>query len=104
MSVERLAEMCLELEAQGALNVNFVTPTPLRAAGARGRRDRAWSGLALPVLWNTSGYETAAAVRANAGTVDAYLTDFKYADAALAARYSHASDYRMSRWRRSRPW
>lgn len=93
VSVERLAEMCLELEAQGALNVNFVTPThyapQARAAVAiaRGR------GLALPVLWNTSGYETAAAVRANAGTVDAYLTDFKYADAALAARYSHASDY-----------
>lgn len=93
VSVARLAEMCLELAAQGALNVNFVTPThyavEARAAVALARE----RGLALPVVWNTSGYETAEAVRANAGTVDVYLTDFKYADAALAARYSHAPDY-----------
>ncbi|RDB63123.1 radical SAM protein [Gordonibacter sp. 28C] len=93
VSVERLAEICLELQEQGALNVNFVTPThyapQARAAVsiARGR------GLAIPTVWNTSGYETVAAVRANAGTVDVYLADFKYADSGLAARYSHAPDY-----------
>ena len=57
---------------------------------------RSWwrgRGLALPVVWNTSGYETVAAVQANAGTVDAYLADFKYADPSLAARYSKAPDY-----------
>lgn len=93
VSVERLGEMCLELQEQGALNVNFVTPTHYapQARDAVGlARER---GLVLPVVWNTSGYETVAAVRANAGTVDAYLTDFKYADAGLAARYSHAPDY-----------
>ena len=93
VSVERLAAICLELEAQGALNVNLVTPThyapQARAAVAEARR----RGLAVPVVWNTSGYETVQAVRANAGTVDAYLTDFKYADGALAARYSQAPDY-----------
>ncbi len=93
VSVERLAEICLELQAQGALNVNFVTPThyaPQARAAVGIARER---GLVLPVVWNTSGYETVAAVRANADAVDAYLTDFKYADAALAARYSHAPDY-----------
>lgn len=93
VSVERLAGICLELQAQGALNVNFVTPThyapEAREAVALARSQ----GLALPVVWNTSGYETCAAVRANAGTADVYLTDFKYADSALAARYSHAPDY-----------
>lgn len=93
VSVERLAEMCLELQEQGALNVNFVTPThyavEARAAVALARA----RGLAVPVVWNTSGYETVEAVRANAGTVDAYLTDFKYADAELARRYSRAADY-----------
>lgn len=93
VSVERLAEMCLELEAQGALNVNFVTPThyapEARAAVMRAREQ----GLALPIVWNTSGYETVEAVRENAGVVDVYLTDFKYADPILAARYSHAPDY-----------
>ena len=93
VSVERLAAMCLELQEQGALNVNFVTPThyalQARAAVALARGH----GLAVPVVWNTSGYETEGAVRANAGTVDVYLTDFKYADTRLAARYSHAPDY-----------
>ncbi len=93
VSVDRLAQMCLELQAQGALNVNFVTPTHyaphVRAAVALARE----RGLALPVVWNTSGYETVEAVHANAGTVDVYLTDFKYADAELARRYSHAPDY-----------
>lgn len=93
VSVERLGEMCLELQEQGALNVNFVTPThyaPEARAAVAWARER---GLALPVVWNTSGYETVAAVRANEGTVDAYLTDFKYVDAELARRYSHAPDY-----------
>ena len=93
VSVGRLSEMLLELAAQGALNVNLVTPThyapEARAAVAAARAE----GLSLPVVWNTSGYETVEAVRANAGTVDVYLSDFKYADAALAARYSHAPDY-----------
>lgn len=93
VSIERLAEICLELQEQGALNINFVTPThyapQARTAVALARR----KGLSLPVVWNTSGYETVASVEANAGVVDVYLTDFKYASANLAARYSHASDY-----------
>lgn len=93
ISVERLAEICLELQGQGALNVNFVTPThyapQVRSAVALARR----KGLFLPIVWNTSGYETIASIEANAGVVDVYLTDFKYANASLAARYSRASDY-----------
>lgn len=93
ISVERLAAIMGELEAAGALNINCVTPThyapQIRAAVAQARE----GGMALPVLWNTSGYETVEAVRANVGFVDAYLTDFKYADGDLARRYSHAPDY-----------
>lgn len=93
VSIGRLSEICLELQGQGALNVNFVTPTHYSlaivdaVAGARGR------GLRIPVVWNTSGYERAEAVRALRGTVDVWLADFKYADGALAQRYSHAEDY-----------
>lgn len=93
VTVARLAEMMRELEAQGALNVNLVTAThyapQARAAVATARE----AGMALPVVWNTSGYETVEAVRANRGTVDVYLADLKYADAGLAARYSAAPDY-----------
>lgn len=93
VSIDRVARMCRELEAQGALNINFVTPThyapQVREAVRRARR----AGMALPVVWNTSGYETVEAVRANAGIVDVYLADFKYASSELGARYSKAPDY-----------
>lgn len=93
VGVDRLARICLELQGQGALNINFVTPThyapQIRRAVALARRE----GLRLPVVWNTSGYETVEQVRANRGTVDVYLTDFKYASGDLAARYSNAPEY-----------
>lgn len=93
VSVERLAQICLEQQERGALNVNFVTPTHyaphIRAAVLQARKQ----GLSIPVIWNTSGYETVRTLRRNAGVVDVYLTDFKYASAQLAQRYSAASDY-----------
>ena len=93
VTVDEVADMCLDLQQQGALNVNFVTPTHysphIRAAVAHARA----RGLALPVVWNTSGYETVRAVRDNVGTVDVYLTDFKYCSSSLARRYSAAPDY-----------
>lgn len=93
ITVERLAVIMGELERAGALNINCVTPThfapQIREAVALAREQ----GVALPVLWNTGGYETVEAVRDNIGFVDAYLTDFKYADGELAARYSRAADY-----------
>lgn len=93
VSVENIADMCLDLQRQGALNINFVTPThyaPYARAAVRLGRER---GLELPIVWNTSGYETVQAIRDNAGVVDVYLTDFKYADLSLALRYSGAKNY-----------
>ncbi len=93
VTCEQLAQMCLDLQDEGALNVNFVTPTHyaphIRAAVhmARGQ------GMNLPVVWNTSGYETVEAIKDDKGTVDVYLTDFKYADAALGRRYSQVPNY-----------
>ncbi len=90
---ERLVEICLDLQRQGALNINMVTPTHyadvLRRVIAQARD----TGLTLPIVWNTSGYECVEQIEANEGFVDVYLTDFKYADAVLAERYSHAPDY-----------
>ncbi|MEY8562540.1 radical SAM protein [Eggerthellaceae bacterium 3-80] len=90
---DRLVDICLELQAQGALNINMVTPTHysdvLRRVIAQARK----RGLALPIVWNTSGYELVDQIEANVGFVDVYLTDFKYADPDLAHRYSQAADY-----------
>lgn len=90
---ERLAEIMLELQDQGALNINLVTGThwahllPAALYAARSR------GLAIPVVYNTSGYERVRAVRELEGLVDIWLTDFKYADAELGRRLSHVPNY-----------
>ena len=93
MSASDVAQACLDLQAQGALNINMVTPThfapSVREAVALARRE----GLRIPLVWNTSGYETVSAIRENAGIVDIYLTDMKYADADLGAALSGVADY-----------
>lgn len=90
---EQLAALCLSLEAQGAHNVNFVTPThympSVRSAVLRARE----KGLSVPSVYNTSAYENAEALKFMEGTVDVYLPDFKYIREDLAARYSYAKDY-----------
>lgn len=93
ISIERLAQIYFELQAKGALNINLVTPTHY-APHARAALDLArGQGMDLPVVWNTSGYETVRTVRENRGYADVYLADFKYASSELAARYSKAPDY-----------
>lgn len=88
-----VAQMCLSLQEQGALNINLVTATHV-APLVRSAVTIAHSmGLTLPIVWNTSGYESVSAVQQNAGTVDVYLSDFKYADSHLAKLLSNAPDY-----------
>lgn len=89
----RLAQMMLELQEQGANNINLVTalhfaPT-VREAVLLAREQ----GLALPVVCNTGGYELAETVRAMGDVVDVWLPDFKYASGELAASLSAAPDY-----------
>jgi putative pyruvate formate lyase activating enzyme len=90
---EDLAAVYLELAASGAHNLNLVTPTPhlpvILEAFAIAREN----GCRLPVVYNTSGYERAAAIRLMDGLIDIYLPDFKYADNAVAARLSEAPNY-----------
>lgn len=93
VSPERLAQIMLELQDQGALNINLVTAThyahllPEAIAAARAQ------GLAIPIVYNTSGYERVEAVRELDDLVDIWLTDFKYADARLGRALSHVPDY-----------
>lgn len=93
VSVARLAEICLELQEKQALNVNFVTPTHYSASVAQAVQIAREKGFCLPVVWNTSGYENAEVIEALAGTVDVFLTDYKYATKDLGKRYSNAPDY-----------
>lgn len=93
MTVGELAEACLGLQEAGAMNVNMVTPTHFAPSIREAISLARTRGLGLPVVWNTSGYETVDAIRANAGSVDTYLTDMKYADTRLGSALSRVRDY-----------
>lgn len=98
VSTERLARIFLEQQERGALNINLVTPTHFVTQIKDAldlARSHAFSDtpLALPIVYNTSGYELAEEVAALDGYVDVFLTDFKYASPDLARRYSAAPDY-----------
>ena len=90
---EQLAHMMLDLQDQGALNINLVTPLHhaphVRESVLLARED----GLGIPVVCNTSGYELPQTIDAVGDVVDVWLTDFKYHSPALAAQLSHARDY-----------
>ncbi len=86
---ERLREIYFSLIEQGAHNINLVTPSHFADAVAASLE----GGLPVPVVWNCGGYESVETLRLLEGKVQIYLPDFKYADAALAARYSAAPDY-----------
>lgn len=89
----RLAEIFLELESQGANNINLVTPTHYVPQIIEALEIAKGEGMNLPVVYNTSGYERAETIRMLEGYVDIYLPDMKYMDPALAAEYSGAPDY-----------
>ena len=92
MSEQALADTMLRLADEGAHNVNLVTPSHHTYALAR-VLEAVKPRLSIPVVWNSSGYESSDALRALDGLVDVYLPDCKYYDTALSAAYSAAPDY-----------
>ena len=90
VSVQGLRDIFLRLRDQGVHNINLVTPTHYSALLAE-----ALSGLELgiPVVWNSSGYESVETLRQLEGVVQVWMPDFKYMDGALAKKYSAAPDY-----------
>ena len=90
ITVDRLRTIFLELRDQGVHNINLVTASHFTHAVVK-----ALDGLDLgiPVVWNSSGYESVETLRQLEGLVQIYLPDFKYMDGSLAARYSAAPDY-----------
>ncbi|MGN0706492.1 MAG: radical SAM protein [Faecalibacterium sp.] len=91
--IQRLAEIFLDLQAQGAHNINLVTPGQWRPWIIAALDIARAQGLRLPIVCNTGGYETLESVAAWAGYVDIWLADLKYVSAALSAELSAAPDY-----------
>lgn len=90
VSLERLAEICGELEVQGAHNLNFVNPSHY-AHVIRQLQEK--YPQKLPIVWNSGGYDRVETLRSLEGAVDIYLPDLKYLDSHPALRYSAAADY-----------
>lgn len=90
VSLERLGEICEELIAQGAHNINFVTPTHYAHVVRRLLEEHP---LCVPVVWNCGGYERLETLRSLDGKIQIYLPDLKYMNAQAAQRYSAAGDY-----------
>lgn len=89
VSVERLREICLDLIAQGAHNINFVNPTHFSHVLS----ELLETPLGVPVVYNTGGYDRVDTLRTLEGKVDIYLPDLKYRNADYARRWSGAADY-----------
>ena len=90
VGVQDLADIFDRLAAQGAQNINLVSPTqfvPAIIEALKLRKTR------IPVVYNSGGYESLQTLKMLDGLVDIYLPDFKYADNALALKYSGAPDY-----------
>ena len=93
ISIERLAQIFLELQEKGAANINLVTPTHYTLHIIKALDLAKENGLRIPVVYNTSGYEKTETLKLLRGYIDIYLPDFKYMDGLLAAAYSNAPDY-----------
>lgn len=93
ITVQRLAEIFLELQEKRAANINLVTPThyipQIRDALLLSKKE----GLFLPIVYNTGNYESVDSLALLDGLVDIYLPDLKYFSTELGSRYSHAADY-----------
>ena len=93
ISPERLSDIFLELQAQGANNINLVTPTQFVPQIAPALEHARTHGLQLPIVYNTGSYEHVETLKRMDGLVDIYLPDLKYFSSELSLRYSHAEDY-----------
>lgn len=93
ITIERLSEMMLELEEKHANNINLVTPTHYVPSIIEAIKLARKKGLSIPIVYNTSGYESVETLKLLEGYIDIYLTDFKYFDNKLGKYLSKCSNY-----------
>lgn len=93
ISIDRFSDICLDLQKQGANNINLVTPTHYVTLIIEGIKLAKSRGLIIPIVYNSSGYENAQTIKLLDGIVDVYLPDFKYFSDTYAFKYSSCKDY-----------
>jgi putative pyruvate formate lyase activating enzyme len=90
---EELAEIFLELQAMGCHNLNLVTPSHVVPQILSALYLAVKKGFRLPIIYNTSSFDSLESLRLLEGIVDIYLADLKYADREIARRYSKVKNY-----------
>lgn len=93
ISIKRFSEICLELQNEGAHNINLVTPTMYVPHIVKGIKKARNNGLSIPIIYNTSSYENVSTIKMLDKTIDVYLPDLKYYDDSYAVKYSHVENY-----------
>ncbi len=93
VSSEQLARIMLDLQGQGAQNINLVTPSHVLPQILEALGLAAPKGLHLPVVYNSSGYDLVPTLQILEGIVDIYMPDTKFFHSGPAATYCHAEDY-----------
>lgn len=94
VTLQRLAEMMLELQSSGCHNINFVSPTHFAPQMARAILIAAEQGLRLPIVYNTNAYDSVEVLQLLDGIVDIYLPDLKYASDEAGYLYSKVRSYK----------
>lgn len=92
-SLKDLTEIMLELQKDGVLNINLVSPTIWAEQIKPVIKEAKNEGLRIPIVWNSNAYESEGLIKSLKGLVDIYLPDFKYGDDDLAFKYSGAKNY-----------
>jgi putative pyruvate formate lyase activating enzyme len=93
VGTEQLSQIMLSLQERGCHNVNLVSPTHVTPHILDALHSAARRGLRLPLVWNTGGYDSLGTLALLEDVVDIYMPDMKYADEAVARRFSKVPHY-----------
>ena len=93
ITVNRLADIFIELQEKGANNINLVTPTHFVPQIIEALKIAKNNGLDLPIVYNTNSIDTLDTIKALNGYIDVYLPDFKYFEDKYALKYSKIKGY-----------
>lgn len=93
VSIEEFSDLCLDLQNKGAHNINLVTPTHYVYQIIEGIKLAKKKGLIIPIVYNTSSYETIETIKMLDGIIDIYLPDLKYYNDIYAKNYSNVTNY-----------
>jgi putative pyruvate formate lyase activating enzyme len=93
VSLSELAKIMLALQKRKCHNINLVTPTHFVPQILKSLKSAIKMGLRVPIVYNTSGYDSVNTLKLLDGVVDIYLPDARYADNENARKYSSAPNY-----------